>query len=520
MGKVQMLTYSSAIKDLVEVNESFSSCKLSICYTGLNRNGSSISKEAIERAIPTIYNCPIVANYDVYSNVIGGHDVEVITDDAGDVKLVNLTSAIGVVPTGANVFWETKVDNGVEHEYLCAEAILWKRSPAYQKVAEDGVTNQSMEISVNEGTLKEGVFDIAAFEFNAFCLLGSDKEPCFESANLTMGSSLMYELSEMLADFKTFAMKVQPSVSEVDICTNDTEMKGGEETLDNETKNVEPEEVVDEPVVNEPEVADKPAEEVVDEPAADEPAAEETEAEEPAEPAEDAGDGDADPPAANFELNSNFAEVLYKAVGHGPTFENRWNETWPLYRFVDFDSSASMVYVMNEQDYNLYGMSYTLNGDNVVIDFTNPMRKKYAIVDFNEGDAESGVATAFSKIVEAFVAHEDKVNEEVATLREFKLQTEAEKLAAMRENIFQAFSDLAGNEAFEALKSDPGDMSPEAVEEKCFAIRGRMHTPTKANFEAKKPTKLPFMQNDTITEVVDHKDEEPYGGLFKKYLRQ
>ena len=59
--------FDSSIKDISEINESFSSGRMLVCYTGENNNKSDISKESIERAIPSMFNCPVVCNYDVES---------------------------------------------------------------------------------------------------------------------------------------------------------------------------------------------------------------------------------------------------------------------------------------------------------------------------------------------------------------------------------------------------------------------------------------------------------------------
>lgn len=83
------LTYSSSVERLREVNSSFDSGVLKVAYAGKNRNGSSISKEAFERSIHTIYNCPIVCNYNREEDMIGSHDMEVVSKN-GEMQLVGL----------------------------------------------------------------------------------------------------------------------------------------------------------------------------------------------------------------------------------------------------------------------------------------------------------------------------------------------------------------------------------------------------------------------------------------------
>ena len=132
LGKSMWVNYPSAITEIAEMNSSFDSCMIRVMYTGKNRNKTSISKAAVERAIPTIYNVPIVCNYNVEEDSIGGHDVEIVKTDYG-VKMVNLTDAIGVIPAGAEYHWEQIQDGDTTHEYLCVGGLLWKRSSAYDK---------------------------------------------------------------------------------------------------------------------------------------------------------------------------------------------------------------------------------------------------------------------------------------------------------------------------------------------------------------------------------------------------
>lgn len=101
--KNMTIEFSSSLSNVVEVNPSFDSAKLRIAYTGKNRNNSFISKEAFERAIPTMYNCPVVANYIRESDEIGSHDGEFVKDSNGNTKYVNITQPVGMIPESAQL---------------------------------------------------------------------------------------------------------------------------------------------------------------------------------------------------------------------------------------------------------------------------------------------------------------------------------------------------------------------------------------------------------------------------------
>ena len=204
MGKVFSLAFDSSLDKLCEVNHSFDKGVLRICYTGRNRNGSSISRGAMEQSLQTIYNCPVVCHYYRDEDRLGGHDVEVVRRDGEEPYLANVTEPIGVVPESANVWFENLEDSdGVTREYLLAEVLLWKRQEAYSKIKSDGISAQSMEITVRDSVDSDGILRINAFEFNAFCLLG-DCQPCYEGAALETFSLDTFDeqMEQMMRDYK------------------------------------------------------------------------------------------------------------------------------------------------------------------------------------------------------------------------------------------------------------------------------------------------------------------------------
>lgn len=206
MTNIMQIEFSSRFTEIVDKNKSFGIGKLLIAYTGLNRNNTFISKEAFEKAIPSMYNCPIVAKYTRSTDQIGEHDGEWV-DKNGKKVYVNTTHPVGVVPESAEYEWVEIEDNGKMHEYIMVDALLWKRQEAYEKIKTDGITSQSMEINVKSGQFENGYYNIEEFEFTAFCLLGT-AEPCFESASLFTFSSdkekdqFVNEFKEMMDELK------------------------------------------------------------------------------------------------------------------------------------------------------------------------------------------------------------------------------------------------------------------------------------------------------------------------------
>ena len=77
------IVYESAVEKLTEINSSFDKGILRVAYTGKNSNKSFISKSTFEKCIDTIYNCPIVCNYNRETDSIGAHDVEIVSTNKG-----------------------------------------------------------------------------------------------------------------------------------------------------------------------------------------------------------------------------------------------------------------------------------------------------------------------------------------------------------------------------------------------------------------------------------------------------
>lgn len=560
MGAQSMnLIYSSSLDKIVEGNSSFDRGVLRVCYTGRNRNKSSISKEAFERCIGSIYNVPIVCRYDRDTNEIGSHDMEVVRGADDRLSIVNLTQPVGVIPESAQYYWEDiEEKDGTIHEYLCVDALLWKRQEAYSKIKEDGITDESMEINVLDGYLKDGIYVIERFEFTAFCLLGT-AEPCYESASLLMFSedSFREQYHAMMKELKEM-YHVRPAND-----TNTIHSEGGNETLDKEKMELLAKYGLTAEQLSF-DISAMSCEEL--EAALAKFEDEGNESEGPGESGNDSGnsegsessggsesgdgtgttgsddgesgdgtpaetdDGDDDTavtteqkrPDGAFALNGQILDGICEALC-AEKIETVWGEE-SRYWLVDFDDEKGEVYAYDSKDWKLYGFSYTKNGDNIVIDFESKKRMKFAIVEYDEGEQPSAAGSVFTVLSEQFEAERKAWNEkfdadqaELSELRAFKSNTEEAsekaKFDAECESIFAQFTDLEGNESFCALRENRAEYDIETIEEKCFAIRGRVQTGKfSVQAGAQKAPKLPVEKHAFM-----HGKNDPYGGVFQQY---
>lgn len=534
-GRRFSLVYESSVEKLTEINSSFDKGVLRVAYAGKNRNKSFISKSTFEKCIKTIYNCPIVCNYNREADSIGAHDVEIVNTGKG-LRMINITQPVGVVPESASYWWETvEEDNGDVHEYLCVEVIIWKRQEAYTKIKENSITDESMEITVKSGKTIDGYYHIDSFEFTAFCLLES-AEPCYESACLEM-FSLNESFSQMMSDFKKHFSTVSPSI-EGDIYSQNL-LKGGSVSLDKmellATYGLTIESLdfnIDDYSIEElkqkfEEIKKKPRDDDDDETdPSDNP---EVTPDNP-----DTGDEGADESDNNEEetfalSGEQFKEQLIESLYAVKYTDPCWGEMH-RYCYVDYDSDTSTVYCYDCEDWNLYGFGYSMNGDYVVIDFDSKKRKKYSIVDFDEGSADFNLKYTLDSYVEAVVASKDaefnsfkaeseekyseasktisEMQSEIDDLRAYqKSKIDAERKEAENE-LFDRFSELNGIEAFEKLRTDCADLSLDAIESKCFEIKGR-NVPLAFSVNKPKSQRIPIEKNKF--------EDEPYGGLFIQF---
>lgn len=508
MKRLMNLYYESdepTVFNLREINSSFASGSLKVMYTGKNRNGSSISKSAVKKALPSLKNVPIVCHWDPTSKEIGGHDMEIVYGDDGSMKLRNLTEPCGVVPDHAVFKFETSTDcDGNEHEYLVIDGVLlWKRQDVYEYIHKDlgGRIDHSMEVSVFDcSTDDDGFVEIKDFEFTALCLLGNC-EPCFQGSELELFSAKDFkvQMEEMMAELKESYSLISPR-SEVED-KFDIPTEGGEKVLEEKIALV----------------AEYGYEVSALEFSIEELSIEELREKFDAMKAETA----VEPAVEQFELNSQICEEIRYAV-EAETVERPWGKI-PRYSVVDYDADSKMVYCFDADDHwKLYGFGFSMNGDNVVVDFDSKKRMKFAIVDFDEGEQAMPFDKLFEDISAQFTANDtqwsekyqtasdtiETMNTELSSLRQFKADTEAAAIEVAREEIFAQFEDLAGVEEFEDLRENCAEFELGALEEKCYAIRGR-------NSAVAKFTKKPDAPKLKVERTEP--EERVYGGLFEKY---
>ena len=261
--KYSSITFKAKVKPIKPVNPEFDLVKIYVQGVGKNRNGSYMSKENIEKALPTLNYCPVVGHIIEYTDndgnkrrYIGGHDYEV--DDNWEFK--NLTVPYGVVVENS-YDWETVNEYGTDVEYLTANAILWTgRYPELKECiySDDTWFNQSMEINIGEGKYRpldedSNYTEFLEWDYSALCLLGKadenstnghtdsseHTEPCFISSRVLPVEFEKSEFEMIMTEMKQKLSQCfdnQSSNSEVD---NKDNTDGKEdEVVENEKEEV------------------------------------------------------------------------------------------------------------------------------------------------------------------------------------------------------------------------------------------------------------------------------------------
>lgn len=464
-------TFDTAVTNIQDLNKAFALGTLKVAYTGLNYNGSSISKEAFESSASTMFNVPIVANYSVVDDTIGEHDEGFVTTADEQIRYVVFTEPVGVVPESATYRWEQIEDDGVIHDYFCIDnVILWKRQACYNKIKNNGITSQSMEIAINDGNFSDGVLYINSFEFEAFCLLES-AEPCYEQASLEVYSKNEFkaQMKEMIEEYHNTVMNSESKIggtkveNPISTMTNDPQQG---ESVQGFNKDANPKLVKEN---------------------------------------------------AEFSLTVN---ELRERLSAGLSEISRDGHV------EDFDNEY--VYIYDWDDGCIYKYSYTFIDGSAVIDENTEKRQMLQYVDYDDesdtlplpiaGIVDEAVAQAKQTVTEEYA---EKINDlttelasantELSTLREFKQNTLKEARDTQVTEIFSRFDTvLGGVEEYNTLKENEAKYEIEDIEQQCFALFGKQSFSSRKN----KVHELDASIRMPVDKFSVQERDNTYGGLL------
>lgn len=152
-------------------------------------------------------------------------------------------------------------------------------------------------------------------------------------------------------------------------------------------------------------------------------------------------------------LLSQFEDISAQVRQH-ETFTDRWGYECSRYYAVDVQENEVIV-VDAKNNYNYFGLSFTMNGDKAEIDFESAKRKKLRYEDYEDGSAPEGAFdfgkhiteiedTAFAKVEEANA----KVTEAEGKISEY--ETKVSESETAKNEIEEKYNQMSAE--FEEMK--------------------------------------------------------------------
>lgn len=518
----------------------FIDVSIDVMHTGANLNKTSFTKDAINKAVPTICNTPIlgyvVDELDEEDKDFKGHEHELrITNK--DVKYVYAGQAYGVIPESCNPRWIVKDDGtGIEREYLRVDGLIWtKFSDPVDIFTRDGTKNHSVELTdmACGPADKNGNIPVGSFKFDGCCIL-STTDPSIKPAMTGSCVTANFSVEDITAQIRDRLYEYQ-AIQQNYTAQNDNpsdEEKGDTTPMNENEKNpAMTENTVAEGAVENPEIETPAAENTATKTESEAAPAENAAPEEGAEnattevPAENTAPAEEDEPAASseFTLTANqLRDEVYNALLKVQV-PSRWDNECMIPKYWLTDIQGSEVIVTDSGTYQLMGIPYSMNGDNVVLEYENIKRKKVIYEDWDNGDVMPGLITMFSTLTDKLVELSDSFTKAANEVSEIKPKLEAYQQAeadakaaemeAKRNALFATFDEKLGADAeYIALKENK-EISYSDLETKCYALVGR------------KSAEFSYVPNKNNKGTVrfgvggtQNGSDVAYGGLIEHYL--
>lgn len=525
----------------------FIDVSIDVMHTGASLNKTSFTKDAINKAVPTICNTPIlgyvVDELDEEDKDFKGHEHELrITNK--DVKYVYAGQAYGVIPESCNPRWIVKDDGtGIEREYLRVDGLIWtKFSDPVDIFTRDGTKNHSVELTdmACGPADKNGNVPVGSFKFDGCCIL-STTDPSIKPAMTGSCVTANFSVEDITAQIRDRLYEYQ-AIQQNYTAQNDNpsdEEKGDTTPMNENEKNSVA--TAENTAAENHETATPPAENAVQEPETQTteksvpaegedktPAAENTVAnkdEGEAAPTENTAPTAEGEPAASseFTLTANqLRDEVYNALLEIQV-PSRWDHECMIPKYWLTDIQDNEVIVTDSGTYQLMGIPYSMNGDNVVLEYENIKRKKVVYEDWDNGDVMPGLITMFSTLTDKLVELSDSYTKAANEVSEIKPKLEAYQQAeadakaaemeAKRNALFATFDEKLGADAeYIALKENK-EISYSDLETKCYALVGR------------KSAEFSYVPNKNNKGTVrfgvggtQNGSDVAYGGLIEHYL--
>ena len=502
--------------------------ELKVCHTDTNRNGSHISTENMEKAMPTLKYRPILAyiheledgTKDFYT-----HNIEIIEHEDGETEINYIEKQVGCFT--ADDPW-LKYDEENDKTYVHAYAVIPEGyTEAADIIRRKGGTKVSCELIIHELSYnaKEKYLDLTDFIFGGCTLLG-----CDEQGN-EIGEGMLGSRAD-ISDFchkepaYTYQEKLIKTLEKLNVVlesfNNNSEEKGGIEMNKFEELLAKYGKTAEEVTFEIEGLSDEELEEKFKEAFEDDNDESKLDDDDESDSENDDGDNsdDEEEPitteeeacgkkkkkkkcsidsdgnmSVSFEIShEDIRGALFNLIGVYEKEDNEWY--WITNVYDDY-------FIFENWDGNkMYKQSYSVDGDNVTLSGDRQEVFKMILTESEK--------LAIEKMREDYASLEAKYNE----LKTFKDNYDAAELKAKKDAIFarSEYSVLAEDEAFKTLVADAEKYSVDEVEAKAKAIFADYVINTGAFSTKDNGENKPKVLGFNFNKKEDKKS--PYGNLF------
>ena len=509
--------------------------KLKVCHTLTNRNGSHISEENMEKAMPTLKYRPLLAyiheledgTKDFYA-----HNCEFIENEDGEVEVSYIEKQVGCFT--ADDPW-LEYDEEMDKTYVVTYAVVPEEyTDAADIIRRKNGTKVSCELCIDklEYNAKEKYLDLIDFYFGGCTLLGCDeygneigegmlgaradisdfchKKPVFnyqdklvevlDKLNITLSNLNNVNFTQKGGDaevdkFNELLEQYGFTEDELDFDhegMTDEELEAAfEEYACKKKKKCEEEDNDDESEVKEDEACKKKKKCAEDDDEEDDDS--EIKEDEACKKKKKCSLDEEGNMSMSFEIShEDIRSALFSLLGAYEEQDAEWY--WITNVYDDY-----FVYE-NWSGEKIYKQSYTVDGDNVA--FSGDRQEVFKMI-LTESEK-----LAIEKMREDYSALEIKYNE----LKEFKEQYDAAEIKAEKDAIFASaeYVEIRESEEFQALIADADKYSVDEIKVKADLIFAASMK-KKFNFKVEKPE-----IKNSVSININEKPEEKraYAGLF------
>ena len=428
------LPVSFTVNNYVETGDSrFLAITIDVLHTGLNFNGSIFEKDVVNACAESIKNTPVLGY--IALNPDGeldfqGHMYRTIEDENG-IKYVYAGSSYGVIPESCNYRWVEKVcSDGISREFFRVDALLWTKF-------DDAITiferdgGKPQSMELELSSIVGDEQDDGTFKFTEFKFEGC----CLLSSTDEKIQPAMIN-SEAVTKYTVtdIAQEIKAKLQEYSLFIADANGIIRKED-DNMTKNV----------------------------------------------------------MSNYTLTLTEQLDEIRSVLDTKTFEDKWGWECSQYFFVDVQDDE--IIVMDRSDhYRLYGLKFTMENDEIKIDFESAVRKKTRYENFEGSDENNsngiedivdGLAGFMKKQIETITEEKNVTEQNYSVIKndydEIKPKYDAYVLdeqtrwaaanEAAKNAEFAKFDKyLSDNDKYIEIKAKRNDFTVEQIQNQCAIL--------------------------------------------------